>query len=137
MRLADSADRRGQPHYAALLYLYAADDEDRDGAVGIVRLLAERGCMDKAVKILCEGLRSGDRAPADLVAELLADEGLVDALRGRADAGDRFAMSRLAQLLAHAGLIDELRERAAAGDGYAADRLVRLLARGGPRRRIA
>src|SRR5438477_4987783 len=24
MRLADSADRRGQPHYAALLYLYAA-----------------------------------------------------------------------------------------------------------------
>jgi hypothetical protein len=75
---------------------------------------------------------AGDDEAARRLAELLAERGDLDGLRGRADAGDVDAAFRLAGLLDEAGDLDGaariLRALADAGDRQAASRLADLLA---------
>ncbi|MFI7602001.1 tetratricopeptide repeat protein [Actinoplanes sp. NPDC049681] len=71
---------------------------------------------------------AGDGHASDQIAKLLAREGREEELRRRADGGDGYAAERLARMLGEQGRVDELRHRADSGDGYAADRLAKLLA---------
>ena len=76
-----------------------ADAGDRDVAVELTELLAQRGDLD--------GLRAWADAGDNEVAMLLAERGDLDELRARADAGDGSAARRLPDLMAKQGRGEE------------------------------
>ncbi len=131
-RLADSARNRLLYRYAIPLYRYAADAGDRDAALWLAILLAQRGDLDE----LRARADAGDGVAAQRLADLLAQRGDLDqavqVLRAPADAGDGDAAEQLAGLFADRGDLDGAeqiwRARADAGDGDAAWQLARLLA---------
>jgi hypothetical protein len=131
-RLADSARNRLLYCYAIPLYRHAADAGDQIAAVRLADLLAGRGDIDQAARILPRGptpeiWSASDAAAEERLDDLLAERGDLAGLRTRADAGDFHAAWRLARLLAGRGDLAGLRARADAGDGPAASRLADLL----------
>ena len=133
--LADLLTERGDPGQAEQVIRARADAGDagaaRSLALSRARLLAERGDLDEAEQIFRTCADAGDRHAAVQLAELLAERGDLDGLRGCADAGDEAAAWQLARLLAERGDLDGLRGRAEAGDEAAAWQLARLLAERG------
>ncbi len=129
-RLAHSARSRLLYRYAIPLYRHAAA-YDRDDAICLARLLAERGHLDE----LRARAVAGDGYAALQLADLLAKRGnqheAEQILRAMADAGSGYAALRLADLLAERGDLEGLRARAVAGDRYAVLQLARLLAKRG------
>lgn len=69
----------------------------------------------------------GAAARRNLIAEVLADGGVCDELRGQADSGDRRAAERLVERLAERGCLRELGDRADRGDSFAAEALADVL----------
>ena len=125
-RLADNARRRLLYRYAIPLYRHAANAGDGLAASSLAFLLAKRGDLDEADKILRPRAGAGDWMAAIQLAGLLAGPGedlegmLVDALlpdrgdqngtaqttRAQADASDNSAACRLADQLAARGDLD-------------------------------
>ncbi len=133
-RLAHSARSRLLYRYAIPLYRHAAA-YDRDDAICLARLLAERGHLDE----LRARAVAGDGYAALQLADLLAKRGnqheAEQILRAAADAGSGYAALRLADLLAKrgdpGGAEQILRAMAHAGDRDAAHELADLLAKRG------
>src|SRR5262249_15285651 len=118
-RLAESATNRMLFRYAIPLYRHAADAGDGNAARWLADLLARRGGLADAERILRAQIDISDkyaaRNLADQLARLLARRGDLDGLRARADAGDWEAARQLADLLIWRGDLDGLRARADAG----------------------
>jgi hypothetical protein len=93
--------------------------------VRLAELLADRGDLDGALRVLCAAADAGDEPAAWRLAELLADQGDLDGLRARADAGEETAAWWLVELLAKCGDLDGLRARVDAGDESAAEQLIK------------
>ena len=114
-----------------------ADAGDRHASCWLAKLLASQGRVEEAIALLrpltnvASDYWSMPVRPADLLADLLAQQGLIEELTQRADAGNDSAARHLAKLLAEQGCIDELAQRADAGDRYAASHLAKLLAEQG------
>ena len=130
-RLAGSAENRLLYRYAIPLYHHAADADNEYAAQQLAVLLAKRGDLDGAERILRARADVGHEYAASQLADLLAKRGDVDGLRARADSGDVDAAQRLDLLLAEHGDVDGLRARADSGDWHAAERLADLLAKRG------
>ena len=80
-----------------------------------------------AIPLYRRAADAGDKHAAQNLAELLAERGDLDELRGRADVGDGWAALQLARLQAECGNQDKLRSMADAGDKEAAMELHKLL----------
>ena len=120
-RLADSARNRLLYRYAIPLYRLAADAGDGDAAWELARLLAGRGDLDEAARIMRGRVDAGEWGAAGAAGRSAGRAGDLDGLRALADADDLAAAFRLADLLAGRGDLDEaaqiLRALADAGDG--------------------
>lgn len=106
-RLADSASSRLLHRYAVPLYRYAADAGDKDAAWELVRLLAGRGDLDEAARIMRGRVDAGEWGAEARRADLLADVGDLDGLRALANAGDRDAALQLTDVLVRQGRGEE------------------------------
>ena len=106
-RLADSAENRLLYSYAISLYRQAASHRARNSARQLAALLARRGELEEAERILRARINAGDRYAAWQLVELLADYGRLgraeQILRTRAAAEDSHAADWLAVLLAERG----------------------------------
>lgn len=107
-----------------------ADAGDTYAGMALAKLLAERGDLDRAVKIL-RAQGEYDSMTMAFLAFLLADHGRIEEgiqlLQGRADANDSYAQFHLPLLLARHGRTEEasyvLRARVAVGEQEAPDAL--------------
>jgi hypothetical protein len=131
LRLADLLTGQGRIEEAYELLRPRAHAAERDIALRAAQQLVRLGRVDDAIALLRPIARIGHRRDEDsarLFVDLLADQGLVDELRTRADKKDEYAQRRLAAVLAERSLVEELRKRAARRDPYAARELVNVLA---------
>lgn len=97
---------------------------DSDATRKLAHVLADRGDVDGALRVLRERGEAGRRRVASVHDELVVD---LDELRAQADEGNGTAASRLASALIRRGDFDQLRARADAGDRSAVHQLVDAL----------
>jgi predicted negative regulator of RcsB-dependent stress response len=132
-RLAISASNRLLYRYAIPLYRNATDARDEYAAWQLADLLAQRGDLDEAVKILRAWVNSDGKAGTLRMARLLAKHGALDQLRALADAGNLSASAMLNGFSLGQSYfnVDQLKARADVGDSFAAWELAHLLAKQG------
>jgi hypothetical protein len=126
---ADPKGTRPQAVHAELVHLQARAEQLRQQAAHdpvAVELLAELLADGGLADALRTRAVNGNAVAADELADVLADRGCLDELRERADGGHGYATGRLAELLASLGHVDELQRRADAGDSAAAVHLTRI-----------